>query len=73
MDESKLLNAHLKFESACGKVEAKLQKRIKFGDVSVDYYPGDGICAQVNSIVVPLRDIPARGVLDEQWWQKHGI
>lgn len=73
MNDSKLIKSHLKFNSTCGKVEAKLQKRISFGEVSVDYYPGDGICAEVNAEVVPLRDIPARGKLDEEWWKTHAI
>ena len=73
MNDSKLIKARLKFNSACGKVEAKLQKRISFGEVSVDHYQGDGICAEVNAYVVPLRDIPARGKLDEEWWEKHAI
>ena len=73
MNDSKLMKARLKFENACGKVEENLQKRISFGEVSVDYYPGDGICAEVNAEVVPLRDIPARGKLDQEWWEKHAI
>lgn len=67
MNDSQLIKARLKFENACGKVEAKLQKRILFGEVSVDHYPGDGICAEVDAEVVPLRDIPARGKLDKEW------
>ena len=73
MKDSQLIKARLKFENACGKVEAKLQKRISFGEVSVDYYPGDGICAEVDAEVVPLRDLPGRGTLDEGWWDKHAI
>jgi len=73
MDDSKLIAARVRFETACGKVEAALQKRIAFGEVSIDYYPGDGICAEVNAEVVPLREIPAKGAIDAEWWDRNAI
>ena len=61
------------FKTQCGIIESKLQPRISFGEVSVDYYPGDGLCAMVNNLVVPIDYIPSKGEIDEEWWEKHAI
>lgn len=48
MKHPKLNKALLKFQGECGQVEQKLQPRISFGEVSVGYYPADGLCAIVT-------------------------
>lgn len=73
MNDERIMKARIKFDSVCGKAACKLQKRISFGEVNIDYYPGDGICAEVDAEVVPLRSIPEKGKIDKEWWDDHAI
>lgn len=66
MKHPKLNKALLKFQGECGQVEQKLQPRISFGEVSVGYYPADGLCAVVtvnnSDGTAPLDEILARDI-----------
>lgn len=84
MKHPKLNKALLKFQGECGQVEQKLQPRISFGEVSVGYYPADGLCAVVtvnnsddtaplDDYVVKLSDIPEKGEITQDWWCSHSI
>lgn len=73
MNDEQIMKARITFDSACGKAACKLQKRISFGEVHIDYYPGDGICAEVDAEVVPLKSIPEKGKIDKEWWNSHAI
>lgn len=84
MKHTALDKALLKFQSECGRIEQELQPRIAFGEVSVGYYPADGLCAVVSvkesdgscpldDYVVKLQDIPDKGEITQEWWCSNSI
>ena len=85
MKHDALAAAYRKYKTECGVIEKALQKRIEFGEVSVSYYPSDGLCAMVplsdespfvvnlSETVVPLDAIPETGEITEQWWVDNAI
>lgn len=84
MKHPDLDKALLHFQYECGEIERELQPRIAFGEVSVGYYPADGMCAVVtlketddfrplDDYVVKLADIPEKGEITQEWWCSHSI
>lgn len=53
------------------EISVKLQRRVKFGKVSMQYYPNLGICAVCNTYVVLVDNIPEDIQITEEWWQEN--
>ena len=71
---------YVEFRSACGMIAKQAQKHIDWNDdVSCDYYPGDGICIEIDGNVCPatvffeLPEIIGDDKIDEYSYKRYCI
>lgn len=71
---------YTEFRTACDKIAKEAQKHINWNDeVSCDYYPGDGICIEIDGNVCPatiffrLTEINGDGNMDENTYKMNCI
>lgn len=71
---------YTEFRTACDKIAKEAQKHIDWdNEVSCDYYPGDGICIEIDGNVCPatiffgLAEIIGNDNIDEYSYIRHCI